>query len=64
MKVYTLTIVFDDKTDEIEYIDEEMIEDTPTIMYNIQVDPDYYDDEILKRLIKDGLFGDGLIGAS
>ena len=58
MKVYQLTIVFDDKTDEIEYIEEEITEDNPTMMYNIQVDPDYYDEETLIRLIKDGLVGE------
>ena len=58
MKVYTLTIVYDENEDTIEYIEEEITEDNPTMMYNIQVDPDYYDEETLIRLIKDGLVGE------
>jgi len=58
MKVYTLTIVFDDKTDTVEYIEEEMTEDTPTVMYKIDVDPEYYDEEVLERLIREGLIGE------
>ena len=58
MKVYTLTIVFDDKTDTVEYIEEEMTEDTPTLMYKIDVDPEYYDEEVLERLIREGLIGE------
>ena len=45
MKVYQLTIVFDEKTEEIEYIEEEITEDTPTVMYKVQLDPEYYDYE-------------------
>ena len=58
MKVYQLTIVYDEKTDEIEYIEEEVTEDTPTTMYKVQVDPEYYDNEILQKLIKKGLIAE------
>ena len=58
MKVYTLTIVYDEKTDTIEYIEEEITEDTPTVMYKVQIDPEYYDYETLKRLIKQGLIAE------
>jgi hypothetical protein len=58
MKTYTLTIVFDEKTDTVEYIEEEMTEDTPTVMYKIEVDPEYYDEEVLERLIREGLIGE------
>ena len=53
-----MTIVYDEKTDEIEYIEEEVTEDTPTTMYKVQVDPEYYDDEILQKLIKKGLIAE------
>ena len=58
MKVYTLTIVYNDKDDTIEYIEEEITEDTPTVLYKVQIDPEYYDDETLRRLIKEGLIAE------
>ena len=58
MKVYTLTIVYDEKSDEIEYIEEEVTEDTPTVVYKVQVDPEYYDQETIKKLIKKGLIAE------
>ena len=58
MKVYTLTIVYNEKDDTIEYIEEEITEDTPTVMYKVQIDPEYYDYETLKRLIKQGLIAE------
>ena len=58
MKVYTLTIVFDENTDTVEYIEEEMTEDTKTAMYKISVDPDYYDEEVLKRILEDGIIAE------
>ena len=58
MKVYTLTIVYDENNDTIEYIEEEITEDTPTVMYKVQIDPEYYDYETLKRLIKQGLIAE------
>jgi len=58
MKVYTLTIVYDENEDTIEYIEEEITEDTPTVMYKVQIDPEYYDYETLKRLIKQGLIAE------
>ena len=58
MKVYTLTIVYDEKDDTIEYIEEEITEDTPTVIYKVQIDPEYYDYETLKKLIKQGLIAE------
>jgi len=58
MKVYTLTIVYDENEDTIEYIEEEITEDTPTVMYKVQLDPEYYDYEVLKKLIKQGLIAE------
>ena len=58
MKVYTLTIVYDENEDTIEYIEEEITEDTPTVMYKVQIDPEYYDYETLKKLIKQGLIAE------
>ena len=55
MKVYSLKIVFDDKTDTVEYIEEEMTEDAATASYNLSTDPDYYDEEVLIYLIENGL---------
>ena len=58
MKVYTLTIVYDEDDDTIEYIEEEVTEDTPTAVYKVQIDPEYYDYETLKELIKQGLIAE------
>ena len=58
MKVYTLTIVYNEDDDTIEYIEEEVKEDTPTVLYKIEVDPDYFDTETLKRLIERGLIAE------
>jgi len=58
MKVYTLTIVYDESDDTIEYIEEEITEDVGTASYNIQIDPDYYDDETIKSLIRRGLIAE------
>ena len=58
MKVYTLTIVYDENEDTIEYIEEEVTEDTPTVMYKVQIDPEYYDQETIKKLIKKGLIAE------
>ena len=58
MKTYTLTIVYDEDEDTIEYIEEEITEDTPTAMYKIEIDPDYFDTETIKRLIKRGLIAE------
>ena len=58
MKTYTLTIVYDEDEATIEYIEEEITEDVPSVMYKIDGDPDYYDDETLKQLIKDGLIAE------
>ena len=58
MKVYTLTIVYNEDDDTIEYIEEEVVEDTPTAVYKVQIDPEYYDYETLKELIKQGLIAE------
>ena len=56
MKVYTLTIAYNDKTEEIEYIQEEIEEDGGTsepIIIQEDWDEDYFDDDFLVRLIHD-----------
>ena len=53
-KTYSLVIVYDEDTDEIEYIEEEITEDRQDVLYKISVDPDYYDDETLKSLLING----------
>ena len=53
-----MTIVYDEKTDEIEFIEEEITEDTPTVVYKVQIDPEYYDYEVLKKLIREGLIAE------
>ena len=45
-KVYILTIEYDDETDEIEYIQEEIIDDTPSVDTYGEVDIyEYFDEE-------------------
>ena len=58
MKVYTLTIVYDENDDTIEYIEEEVTEDVSTAVYNIEIDPDYFDTDTIKKLIKRGLIAE------
>ena len=58
MKVYTLTIVYDEKTDTIEYIEEEVTEDVSTAVYNVEIDPEYFDTDTIKMLIKRGLIAE------
>ena len=64
MKIYHLIIAYNDKTEEIEYIQEELEDDssiTPSlskpITFSVNVDEDYYDDETLMKLIDE--FGIG-----
>ena len=51
MKVYTLTIVYDENYDTIEYIEEEVTEDVSTAIYNVEIDPEYFDTDTIKKLI-------------
>jgi len=58
MKIYHLTIAYNDKTEEIEYIQEEIEDDgsiglgiTNPVEFVINMDDDYYDDETLIKLI-------------
>mgnify|MGYP003148810459 CR=1 FL=1 len=54
MKIYHLIIAYNDKTEEIEYIQEEIEDDGSVlvpIMTSIDLDPDYFDDETLLKLI-------------
>ena len=60
MKIYHLIIAYNDKTEEIEYIQEEIEDDGATQgHYNFELDmnEDYYDDEVLMKLIDE--FGMG-----
>ena len=56
--MYTLTIVYDENDDTIEYIEEEVAEDAPSVMYQVEMDPDYFDTETLKQLMKKGLIAE------
>tara|TARA_R110002051_G_scaffold216852_1_gene281050 strand:+ start:68 stop:247 length:180 start_codon:yes stop_codon:yes gene_type:complete len=58
MKVYTLTIVYDENDDTIEYIEEEVTEDVSTAIYNVEVDPEYFDTDTIKKLIKKGIIAE------
>ena len=64
LKVYHLIIAYNDKTEEIEYIQEEIEDDShengifmPTTVYDIKVDDDYWDDEeeLIKLLTTTGM---------
>jgi|TARA_R100001530_G_scaffold25985_1_gene20947 hypothetical protein len=58
MKVYTLTIVYDENDDTIEYIEEEVTEDVSTVVYDVEIDPEYFDTDTIKRLIKRGIIAE------
>ena len=58
MKVYTLTIVYDENSDTIEYIEEEVTEDVSTAVYDVEIDPEYFDTETIKKLIKKGIIAE------
>ena len=58
MKVYTLTIVYDENDDTIEYIEEEVTEDVSTAIYNVEIDPEYFDTDTIKKLIKKGIIAE------
>ena len=58
MKVYTLTIVYDENDDTIEYIEEEITEDASTAIYNVEIDPEYFDTDTVKKLIKRGIIAE------
>ena len=52
MKKYILTIEYDEDTDEVEYLTEEIIEEAPTFYLDDIILNDYFDEEILE-LLKD-----------
>ena len=53
IKKYILTIAYNDETEEIEYIQEEMVNDDSVWEYGDLVLDDYFDEESLK-LISEG----------
>ena len=60
MKIYHLIIAYNDKTEEIEYIQEEIEDDGTTqehFDFMLDMNEDYYDDEVLMKLIDE--FGMG-----
>ena len=60
MKIYHLTIAYNDKTEEIVYIQEEIESDgviDDPFVFTVDMDEDYFDDEVLIRLIDE--FGMG-----
>ena len=52
MKKYILTIAYDDETDQVEYLSEELVTDDSTFYYGDIDLGEYWDDEVLK-LMKD-----------
>ena len=55
MKTYTLMIVYDDNTDEIEYIEEEITEDRPDVLFKLTKDPKKIDKETVISMMSSGL---------
>jgi len=60
MKIYHLIIAYNDKTEELEYIEEYVENAEPAIVpyteAEVELDPDYWEDEELMALIwKEGL---------
>ena len=53
VKKYILTIAYNEDTEEIEYIQEEMVDDDSVLEYGDLVLDDYFDEESLK-LISEG----------
>ena len=58
MKIYHLIIAYNDKTEEIEYIQEEIEDDgsiglgiSNPVEFVVNMDDDYFDDETLMKLI-------------
>lgn len=55
MKVYHLIIAYNDKTEEIEYIQEHIEEEMPpnvrTVELDMELNEEYFDDEDLMELI-------------
>ena len=58
MKIYHLIIAYNDKTEEIEYIQEEIEDDgsiglgiSNPVEFVVNMDDDYYNDETLLKLI-------------
>ena len=67
MKIYKLIIEYDDTTEVIEFVSEEMYdrdveytneEDTEAICYCIELDSEYWDKEDIERLKGLGVLGD------
>ena len=58
MKTYVLTIEYNEETEEIEYISEEILEDHTTFHYNNVDVSDYWDEETLELLANGYIFGE------
>ena len=63
MKIYHLVIAYNDKDEEIEYIQEYVEEDSPTetgrtLEIYMDYDEDYWDDEALMELIMEHGLGE------
>ena len=50
LKTYTLTIIVNKETDEVELLSEEIIEDAADIFYKIEHDPSYWCSDIIYQL--------------
>ena len=53
-KTYSLVIVYKENSDEVEFIEEEITEDRPSVMYRLGEEIESYDDETLQQLLLNG----------
>jgi len=58
MKTYVLTIEYNEETEEIEYISEEILEDHTAFHYNNVDVSEYWDEETLELLANGYIFGE------
>ena len=57
IKKYILTIAYNDETEEIEYIQEEMVDDDTVLEYGDLVLDDYFDEESLELISGEYILG-------
>tara|TARA_R100000742_G_C4220500_1_gene44406 strand:- start:316 stop:495 length:180 start_codon:yes stop_codon:yes gene_type:complete len=58
MKTYVLTIEYNEETEEIEYISEEIVGDETAFYYNNLDVSEYWDEETLELLANGYIFGE------
>jgi hypothetical protein len=50
LKTYTLTIIVDTENDKVEYLGEEITEESTDIFYKLEHDPSYWCSDIIYQL--------------